>query len=84
MTFDQLLENVVQEIINPFLALLFGAALLVFLWGLFEFIRDAESEDKRNEGKRLMLWGIIGLVIMLSAYGIINLVLGWFNLSLPN
>jgi len=69
------LAKVVAEIINPIILLLAASAFVVFLWGVFEFIRNASDEGKRSEGKSAILWGLIGLVIIFGAYGIINLAL---------
>ena len=77
---EQFLKNVVREIVNPLILLLAASAFVVFVWGVFEFILHAGDEAKRAEGKRAILWGIIGLVIIFGAFGIINLALGTFNL----
>lgn len=77
---NQFLAKVVVQIINPIILLLAASAFVVFLWGVFEFIAHAGDETKRSEGKRAILWGLIGLVIIFGAYGIINVALGTFNL----
>ncbi len=74
------LANVVTQIVNPIILLLAGGAFVVFVWGVFEFIANAGDEEKRRSGRRAILWGIIGLVIIFGAYGIVNTVLGSFNL----
>ncbi len=77
---NQFLGKVVVQIINPIILLLAATAFILFLWGVFEFIKVAGDEMKRSEGKRAIMWGIIGLVIIFGAYGIINLALGTFSL----
>ena len=74
------LAKVVVEIINPIILLLAASAFVVFLWGMFEFIRQAGDSGKREEGRKAILWGLIGLVIIFGAYGIINLALGTFSI----
>jgi hypothetical protein len=73
---NQFLGKVVAEIINPIILLLAASAFVVFLWGVFEFIVHAGDEGKRSEGKSAIMWGLIGLVIIFGAYGIINVVVG--------
>lgn len=75
------LAKVVTEIINPIILLLAASAFVVFVWGLFQFIAHAGDETKRTEGKRAIMWGLIGLVIIFGAYGIINIALGTFNVG---
>ena len=70
------LGKVVKEIVNPLILLLSAAAFVLFVWGVFEFIKGAGDEKKREEGRSAIMWGLIGLVIIFGAYSIINLVLG--------
>ncbi|MDO8593346.1 MAG: hypothetical protein Q7R59_00360 [bacterium] len=79
---DSFLAKVVVQIVNPIILLLAAAAFVLFIWGVFEFIRGAADEGKREEGRRAIMWGIIGLVIIFGAYGIINIALGTFSLPL--
>lgn len=77
---NQFLNKVVVQIINPIILLLAASAFVVFLWGVFEFIAHAGDETKRQEGRKAIMWGLIGLVIIFGAYGIINLALGTFGI----
>ncbi len=77
---NSFLSRVVVQIINPIILLLAAAAFVVFLWGVFEFIKGAGDETKRVEGRRAILWGLLGLVIIFGAYGVINIALGSFSL----
>lgn len=77
------LAKVVAQIINPIILLLAAAAFVVFLWGIFEFIAHADEETARAEGRKAIMWGLVGLVIIFGAYGIINVAIGTFGLT-PN
>lgn len=50
-----------------------GLTLLTFFWGLAKFLGGGGSEQSVEEGKKLMLWGIIGLFVMVSTWGIVKL-----------
>ncbi|OGG40893.1 hypothetical protein A2118_00980 [Candidatus Kaiserbacteria bacterium GWA2_50_9] len=77
---NEFLDKVVVQIVNPIILLLVASAFVVFLWGVFEFIAHAGDETKRKEGRTAIMWGLIGLVVIFGAYGIINLALGTFGI----
>ena len=82
MTVTELVEGINRAIVYPLVILLTAIALLVFLWGVFRFVAGAGDEEARRVGKRTMLFGIIGLFIMLAAVGILNVFLGTFDIPL--
>ena len=52
-------------------------ALLIFIWGVFKmFIFGGDDETKREEGRQLILYSIIGFVLIVSIWGIVNLISG--------
>jgi len=73
-----------QFIVNPIIYLMIGVSVVVFLWGIVEFIAKFDNEDVKERGKRNMLWGLIGMFIMFGVFGIINLILGTFAITTPD
>ena len=73
-----LLDKIQENILNPVITLLFSAAVVWFLYGVFEFVRGQGSDEARKTGAQHILWGVIGMAIMISAYGIINIICGTF------
>ncbi len=76
ITFAKLFANVKADIITPLIYLFFALAIVYFIWGVMIFIQNAADPEKRLEGQKHMLWGIIGIFIMVSAIGIINIITG--------
>ena len=83
MDITEILARVNEHILNPLLLAMFFVASLYFIWGLVSFISNAASEEARTIGKRHMLWGIVGIVIMVSAYAILGMITGTFGVSMP-
>ncbi|MHB0978118.1 MAG: hypothetical protein ACYC1K_01795 [Minisyncoccota bacterium] len=54
--------------------LVMGIALLGFFWGLAMYIFNSADEDKRKEGKHIMLWGIIALFVMVAVWGLVGFI----------
>ena len=84
MNISTLLHKISQFILNPLIALVFAIALAVFLWGVVQFIASQTADAGREEGKRKIIWGLFGMFIMISAYGLIGLILGTFSIPSPN
>ncbi|MBI5405671.1 hypothetical protein HY972_01370 [Candidatus Kaiserbacteria bacterium] len=60
---------------------LFAVAFIVFLYGVARaYIFSVGDADKVAEGHKLILWGIIGFVVMISLWGIVNVVANTFGL----
>lgn len=79
---DTFIGKVSTFINSTLIPLVFGLALLMFIWGIFNyFILGGGDEDKQEKGKQLMLYSIIGFVVMVSIFGIVNLIAGGLGFS---
>lgn len=79
-SFDSFLINVNSFIINPLIELIFAVAVVYFLYGVFEFIANGDNDEKKTTGKSHMLWGIIGITIMMGVWAILNIILNTLNI----
>jgi uncharacterized membrane protein YidH (DUF202 family) len=76
---DALIKKINAQILNPIIGLLIAIGLVVFLYGVLEFIMGADNLEKRETGKKHMIWGIIGLFIMVAVFGIMNLLASFWK-----
>ena len=79
-----LMTRIVDIIINPALLVLMALAFLLFVYGLVEFLFKLSEGGDNKEGKQHMIWGIVGMLIMISVYGIIGLIDNTFGLDIAN
>lgn len=61
----------VGNILNLLIPVLIAAAVVVFFWGLVMYIR--KSGEGHDEGRKVMIAGLLSLFIMVSVWGIVNL-----------
>lgn len=55
--------------------ILMAVAFIVFLFGVYRyFIQGADDETARATGRKYVLWGIIGFVVITSVWGLVNIV----------
>ena len=73
ITIGSLLNNVGQ-VANRAISLLFVIATLVFLWGIIRYVIAGEDEEKLKEGRQYIIYGLIGLAVMLAVWGIVGAV----------
>lgn len=66
-------------VMNNALYLIMAAAVLYVVWGAFQLMK----EEKREEAKNTVLYGIIGLFVMISIWGLVNILDRTFNLTGP-
>ena len=78
---ESLLERINEVILFPLMTLMVSVAVLLFLYGAFEYIYNAGNDSARETGRRHMMYGIIGLLVMLSAYTILKIAAGTFGIS---
>jgi len=78
------LGNVISTVVT---VLLVGAAvisLFFLIYGGIRWITSGGDKSKVDSARQTIVASIIGLIIALLAYFIINIVLGFFNLKLSN
>lgn len=64
------------------LPLLIAVALFIFLYYLARtFIIDAAYTDKREEARSRAIWGFVALIIIVSLWGIVNLLVGGLEID---
>ena len=78
---NSLVKRVNQYILNPFIAFLFTLALAYFIYGVFQFLMNSDREDARTTGKQNMLWGVIGMAIMMSVFGIMQVIINTLGVT---
>ncbi len=69
-----LIAKIKSEIVDPLISFLFILGFLYFIYGVWELVRGAESEEARTTGRQHILWGVVGMFIMISFWGIMNLI----------
>jgi hypothetical protein len=85
-TFKQVINDIfIGGILKPIVPFLIGLGVVVFIYGVLVLV-FSEGGEKKEEGKQYMFWGIIGIFVMVSVWGLVNILISTFNLSdnVPN
>lgn len=76
------MHRFVTYVIDPIILVVFSAGFFLFMYGAVEMLINLNKGGDTKEGKQHMIWGIVGMLIMVSVEGIINLVAGTFGLDI--
>ena len=74
-----ILAAVKYQITNTLIPIVFTLALLFFFWGVAKYIWG-EGMGK-EEGKKIMIWGVVALFVMASVWGLVAFIQGEFTIS---
>lgn len=66
---------------NSVIPLIFALAVLMFVWGVVQFVINSDEEAKKEKGKQFMLWGIIALTVMISVWGLVGILSSTFGIK---
>ena len=82
MDITTFLKNADQYILNPIILLLFGLATVYFLYSVVKYVSlDPSDAAGRKETQNAIIWGLVGMLIMFSVYGLIGFVLNTFGIQ---
>ena len=78
----KLISNIKVYILNPIIGFMFAVAVVMFIYGIVEYIWSADNEEKVEVGKKHMIWGILGMFVMIGVYGILNVLSSfWWDIG---
>ena len=79
-TIHDIVTAVQTGIVNPAINFLLAAASAVFMYGIIQYLIGSQGDQaKLDKGKKIMFWGIIGMFIMASAWGIVRILCNFFE-----
>ena len=74
------LLDAANNLIGRLIPFIIALTVLVFLWGVFKFVISNDAEG-RKEARGYMVWGIVSLFIMVSVWGLVNILVRSFSLN---
>ena len=69
-----------NEILGAILPLLIALGVVFFVWGVISYV-IAGDEEAKTAGRDKMIYGIIGLVVIVGLWGLVRIVTNTFNIN---
>lgn len=76
---DGILGGIATYIINPVIVLGFVIATIFLFWNVIQLMWNSDGKDPESQ-KTSLMYSVLGLFIMVSVYGILQIVLATFNI----
>lgn len=73
------IRQTIASIVNVALGLLGIVSVVIVLYGGFRYMISQGDKTKTDEARKIIISGVIGLAIILSAYAIANFVINALN-----
>ncbi len=84
MALAETLEDIVstvRDLVNTIVPLFMVVAVAVFLWGIVKYITAAGDEEKAKSARGYIIYGLIGVFVMVAFWGIIQVVASTFDIE---
>ena len=65
---------------NSVVPVLIALAVVYFVWGVISFV-IADDEEAKSKGRDRIIYGIIGLAVIIGMWGLVNLLRNTFLLN---
>ncbi|MEK7208690.1 MAG: pilin [Patescibacteria group bacterium] len=79
-TLDSIADQV-QDILNLIVPIIMTLALIYFFIGLGKYILSAGDEEKKGEGRNIMIYGVIALFVMAAVWGLVKVISDTFGID---
>ncbi len=76
------LFNTIKEILNSVVPILVSLGVVYFVWGVVAYVIGG-GEEAKKKGRDRIIYGIIGLAVIVSVWGLVNMLTETFNLDNP-
>ena len=73
--------DAIGRIVKSLIPITFGLALVYFFYGVAKYILSATNQKAADEGKAIMIYGVIAIAVMASLYGLVGFLQGTFGVG---
>ncbi len=76
----QSIVDFIKNLLNTLLPLIIAAAVVYFVYGVAMYVMSGD-DDAKAAAKSKIIYGIVGLFVMVSVWGLVNILVNTFGLQ---
>jgi phosphoglycerol transferase MdoB-like AlkP superfamily enzyme len=69
-----------KDFINTLMPFIISLTLLYFIWGIFRMVTSSDG-SAREDARGYITWGVVALFVMVSVWGLVNILVGTLHLN---
>jgi len=70
----------IKDILNSIIPIIVSLGVVYFVWGIVQYV-IADGEEAKKKGKDRIIYGIIGLAVIVGLWGLVNILVNTFGLN---
>lgn len=70
----------ISELLNSVLPVLVALGVVYFVWGVVRYV-IGDSEEAKKKGRDNIIFGVIGLAVIIGLWGLVYIVVDTFNIG---
>lgn len=70
----------IGQLLNSIVPVLIALAVVYFVWGVISYV-IADEEEAKSKGRDRIIYGVIGLVVIVGVWGLVNVLRNTFGLN---
>jgi heme/copper-type cytochrome/quinol oxidase subunit 2 len=71
------------DALSAAIPLTLSLSIVIFLWGVVKFVSSAGDEKAIEEGRQIIVWGMVAIFVIVSLWGIIGFITETLDLDTP-
>lgn len=71
----------VKSILDIIIPIVLTIAVIYFFWGVGKYMLSTGDAEKQEEARGIMIYGIIGLFVMVSVWGLVQVLANTFGVQ---
>lgn len=75
------IAQIIKDLINTLLPIIIALTVLVFVYGIFKMVLSGDDAKGREEARGYIIFGIIALFVMVSVWGLVNILVSTLYLN---
>lgn len=69
-----------KDLLDQLVVVLIALAVVWFIWNVIKYT-ISDDEDKRSKAKEQMIWGIVGIAVIVSIWGLVAILQNIFGVN---